>query len=188
MFQRERGEEEKDSNQGGWGMTADLWRLPVSLAFQVVLSPGTSNCVVVFPAALDQPQMSVLKWWWWWWGFALHFWGGRISVRLGQIGSELKITHCGRTQVCHCSVSSLPRGTQSSIVRLPHGQWGEGALPSRYLGCLSPHPCQVALSSGLVGERMGSETRPVKVTHPSWGSCGFKSTSVLFYTKLTTWH
>lgn len=158
-------------------MTADLWHLSVSLVFQVVLSPGTSNCVVVFPAALDQPQISALKWWG---GVALRFWGGRVSVRLGQIGSELKITHYGRTQVCHCSVFSLPRGALSSIVRLPHGQWGEGALHSRYLECLSPHPCQVALSSGLLGERMGSETRPVKVTHPSRGSCGFKSSLCCF--------
>lgn len=39
MFPRERGEEERDRNQRGQGVTTEVWRLPVSLAFQVVLFP-----------------------------------------------------------------------------------------------------------------------------------------------------
>lgn len=92
MFPRERGEKEKDRNPGGRSATAEVWRLPVSLAFQVVLSRPAG--AVVFPVALDQPQMSAPKS-----GqqFALHFGRGRVSVRLSQIGSELKIFHCAGT-------------------------------------------------------------------------------------------
>lgn len=41
MFPKERGEEERDRNQRGQGVTTEVSRLPVSLAFQVVLFPAT---------------------------------------------------------------------------------------------------------------------------------------------------
>lgn len=86
MFPRGRGEEGRDRSQRGLGLTAEVWRLPVFFAPQVVLFlllvRESSSLLLI--SLICQSRRGFL--------FCI-FRELRVSVRLGQTGSELKNFH-----------------------------------------------------------------------------------------------